>query len=133
MVSYIPVQGIQKTLKLEADYLSVPQGETTLKINKDKIKYVTWESAGIINLIYEDDSCNIKSVELDLDKNSESFAQAGAYILDSAYSDYQTEFTGIEELKKTYPDFTDEDIEVFKKFFVVKIRRAELYQRLADA
>jgi uncharacterized protein (DUF433 family) len=38
-----------------------------------------------------------------------------------------------EQVRKTYPDFTPEDVEAFLVYLSLRQRRTEVYKRLADS
>lgn len=127
----------QNTIRSNADCIFVKSGEDVIRIDKEKIIPIEWKvTEGVFYLVYQEDSGNIVSVQLDEQKDPEGFAAVRDYIkvLDGGYS---TEFTGgelnSEEIKQMYPDFTPDDVECFAIYLSLKKRRFKVYQHLADA
>ncbi|MCY7386431.1 MAG: hypothetical protein LH628_28485 [Microcoleus sp. CAN_BIN18] len=77
------------------NYLIVRNGDNLLEINKEKITGFEWKRAGkgVISLLYENDSGNPLSVQIEADKDPEGFAAALGYMreLETAYTNDLTE------------------------------------------
>lgn len=107
----------------DSDYIFVKSSETAIAIHKHKIRSFELKTEGSINLVYEDNSGNILSLQIDQDKDWHDFATVVDYMgeLDGGYV---TEFTGSEELsfskiEQSYPKFKDENVKAVAIAFSV--------------
>ncbi|MEG5060558.1 hypothetical protein QUB60_22100 [Microcoleus sp. A2-C5] len=77
------------------NYLIVRNGDSLLEINKEKITGFEWKRAGkgVVSLLYENDSGNPLSVQIEAEKDPEGFAAALGYMreLETAYTNDLTE------------------------------------------
>lgn len=109
---------------LYSDYIPVKNGENTIEIDVDKINMCEWKREGAINLIYEGNSKEILSIQIDEEKDSRGFAAALAY-MNELEGGYSTQFTGggelsFDKIKQFYsPNSKDENVKAFSLNFSV--------------
>jgi hypothetical protein len=101
------------------NYLIVKNGENFIEINKDKITGFEWKRAGkgAISLLYENDSGNPLSVQIEADKDPEGFRAAWGYMreLETAYTNDLTEGElTFDKIKQYYADnLNQENVQAF--------------------
>lgn len=109
---------------LYSDYLFVKSGENTIEIELDQVKFCEWKREGLINLIYEDNSKKVLSIQIEEVKDAEGFAAALAY-MNELEEGYSTQFTGggelsFDKIKRFYSnDSKDENVQAFSVNFSV--------------
>ncbi len=105
------------------NYLIVRNGDNLLEINKEKITGFEWKRAGkgVISLLYENDSGNPLSVQIEAEKDPEGFAAALGYMreLETTYTNDLTEGElTFDKIKQYYaPNFNQENVQAFSVKF----------------
>jgi len=115
---------VSDTPLLYSDYLFVKSGENTIEIELDKVKFCEWKREGLINLIYEDNSKKVLSIQIDEEEDAEGFAAGLAYTNELEGS-YSTQFMGggelsFDKIKRFYStNSNDENVQAFSLNFSV--------------
>lgn len=101
------------------NYLIVRNGDNLLEINKEKITGFEWKRAGkgVVSLLYENDSGNPLSVQIEAEKDPEGFRAALGY-MNELETGYTTDITGggeltFDKIKQYYAPNNQENVQAF--------------------